>query len=239
LARPGGAGKNGLRRHGVDMAEPAPERSWWTTLPGVLTGLAALLTAVTGLLALVFSNLHGRGEPAPVDPARHGAAQAVSPALAPPARRDMAAEGQAARQAEAEPRRPIPAAPAPAAAQPRPGGVPPLVLGERLDIAGSSFEVLTLESASLRGQVREISVTFRVTAGETKLDLSRSNVRILTPGQVHTPVEGLPATAVPAGARRQFWVRFEIEEPVRDPFLSFTDDMFAPRGEARRALPGP
>jgi hypothetical protein len=33
------------------MGEPPTDRSWWTTLPGMLTGLAALLTAVTGLVA--------------------------------------------------------------------------------------------------------------------------------------------------------------------------------------------
>lgn len=81
-------------------------------------------------------------------------------------------------------------------------------------------------------------MTFRVTAGTTDIQLARSNVRILTPGRIHTPVEGLTTTGLRAGMRRQFWVRFEIEEPVRDPVLSFTDDMYAPRGEVRRALTG-
>jgi hypothetical protein len=124
-------------------------------------------------------------------------------------------------------------------AQPNQQAGPPLILGERLEIAGTSFEVLNVESTSLRSDMREIRVTFRVTAGATKIDLARSNVRILTLGQIHRPVEGLPATTIPAGAGRQLWVRFEIEEPVRDPILSFTDDMFSPRGEVRRALTGP
>ena len=36
------------------MAEPDKKQSFWTTLPGVLTGVAALLTAVTGLLVIAY-----------------------------------------------------------------------------------------------------------------------------------------------------------------------------------------
>ncbi|MBP0445791.1 hypothetical protein J8J14_13505 [Roseomonas sp. SSH11] len=97
--------------------------------------------------------------------------------------------------------------------------------------------MLNIESTARGSNMREIRLTFRVTAGPMKIDLSRSNVRILTLGRGYQPVEGLPATAIPAGAARQIWVRFEIEEPVRDPILSLTDDMFTPRGEVRRALP--
>src|SRR5690242_11175011 len=34
-------------------------QSWWTTLPGILTGLAAVITAVTGLI-LVFNPVNSR-----------------------------------------------------------------------------------------------------------------------------------------------------------------------------------
>ncbi len=38
------------------MTEDTPEKqSFWTTLPGILTGLAALVTAVGGLIAIVSS----------------------------------------------------------------------------------------------------------------------------------------------------------------------------------------
>jgi hypothetical protein len=216
------------------MAEPPRERSWWTTLPGLLTGLAALLTAMTGLLALLLPIIQARLAPAPApaqaqaDPPRRGTAPAVSPALVP--------QEPSPRSREARSAAPASAVPAEEGQQGR--TVPPLSRGERLEIAGTSFEVLALDSAADRGEVREISVTFRVTAGATKIELSRSNVRILTPGTVHRPVEGLPLTTIPAGAARQLWVRFEIPEPLRDPYLSFTDDVSAPRGEVRRALSG-
>jgi hypothetical protein len=219
------------------MAEPPPERSWWTTLPGLLTGLAALLTAMTGLLALLLPMFQARVAPAPADPPGRGTVPAVTPVPVSPAPRDVTPGDREARPVAPEARRASPPeAPMPAEGS-RPGSAaPPLRLGERLEIAGTSFEVLTLDSAAVRGDARDISVTFRVTAGATKVELGRSNVRILTPGRIHRPVEGLPLTTIPAGAARQLWVRFEIPEPLLDPYLSFTDDFFAPRGEVRRAL---
>jgi hypothetical protein len=103
-------------------------------------------------------------------------------------------------------------------------------------VADASFEVLSIESTARRGDIREVRLTFRVTAGDTRLELARSNVRILTPGRVHVPVEGLPVTAIPAGTTRRFWVRFEIPEPVSNPILSLQDDINAPRGEARMSI---
>jgi hypothetical protein len=41
------------------LPEPDKKQSFWTTLPGVLTGIAALLTAVTGLLVVMYP--HGFG----------------------------------------------------------------------------------------------------------------------------------------------------------------------------------
>jgi hypothetical protein len=36
------------------LAEPEKKQNFWTTLPGVLTGVAALLTAATGLLVVLY-----------------------------------------------------------------------------------------------------------------------------------------------------------------------------------------
>ena len=36
------------------MAEPDKKQNFWTTLPGFLTGIAAVLTAVTGLLVVLY-----------------------------------------------------------------------------------------------------------------------------------------------------------------------------------------
>ncbi|MGK7868599.1 hypothetical protein [Falsiroseomonas sp. E2-1-a20] len=212
------------------MAEPAPGRSWWTTLPGILTGVAALLTAVTGLLAVLLPLLHGRAEQRAAIVAPPAAAPAVvTPAVVPP---------PAARRAE-PPAPSVPRPPPPArlaAPGPPAEAAPALPASGPVAIADAHFEVLKVESNARRGDLREFRVTFRVTAGASRLELIRSNVRILSPGAVHRPVEGLSHTGVPPGTSRQFWVRFEIREPIPSPILSLTDDWVAPRGEVRMPI---
>jgi hypothetical protein len=53
------------------LAEPDKKQNFWTTLPGVLTGIAAVLTAGTGLLVVMYP--HGfvgskDGRPGAVSP---------------------------------------------------------------------------------------------------------------------------------------------------------------------------
>lgn len=38
------------------MAEEQKTQSWWQTIPGILTATAALVTAITGLLAVLYQN---------------------------------------------------------------------------------------------------------------------------------------------------------------------------------------
>ena len=38
------------------MTETQKPASWWQTLPGILTGLAAFITAISGLIALLYQN---------------------------------------------------------------------------------------------------------------------------------------------------------------------------------------
>lgn len=141
------------------MAEPGPGHSWWTTLPGVLTGVAALLTAVTALLVALLPLVRERAEPGPTNASRSAGVPTVSPAPAPPApvppaRRDGATGGQEARHSGAEPRSTVPVGSANPAEPNRLSGVPPLVRREPLDIAGTSFEVLDVGSSSPRSGER-------------------------------------------------------------------------------------
>ena len=215
------------------MSEPGQGRSWWTTLPGVLTGVAALLTAVTGLVVALLPLIATQRD-------------AASPGAKPRATESSTSSPsptEGADRKDGTSRRPMEQSRASAGSvgvteANQPSGAAPLVYGETLDVAGTRFEVLKVDSGSPRPGVREIHVTFQVTAGPTNLWLARSNVRLVASGRVHTPIEGLPATALRTGAKRQFWVRFEIEEPLTNPVLSFTDDMSAPRGEVRRGLNG-
>jgi len=55
------------------MAETEKRQRWWQTLPGMLTAGAALITALTGLLAVLLQNgvIGGRAGPAEPDSAAH------------------------------------------------------------------------------------------------------------------------------------------------------------------------
>lgn len=60
------------------MAETNKTQNFWMTLPGVLTAVAALLTAVTGLIVAVHPHAHGEGKDAPVTAVQSNA-QATTP----------------------------------------------------------------------------------------------------------------------------------------------------------------
>jgi hypothetical protein len=47
------------------LAEPDKRQSFWTTLPGFLTGIAAILTAVTGLLVVMYPHGFAGGKDTP------------------------------------------------------------------------------------------------------------------------------------------------------------------------------
>jgi hypothetical protein len=52
---------------------PDNKPSWWQTVPGILTGLAAIITAATGLI-VALSRTNARSEPAPAPAASREAA---------------------------------------------------------------------------------------------------------------------------------------------------------------------
>jgi hypothetical protein len=66
------------------LAEPEKKQNFWTTMPGMLTGIATVLTAVTGLLVAVYphglaGSKDGAAVISPKDPA--GAVQSASPTV--------------------------------------------------------------------------------------------------------------------------------------------------------------
>jgi hypothetical protein len=89
-------------RHGLKMATdsnlpgPPKSQSWWTTLPGMLTGLAAAITAVTGLIVALHQAgiMRGWGGGSPAGTVAHSASTTTSsqPGRSAP-RSDHAAEG--------------------------------------------------------------------------------------------------------------------------------------------------
>jgi len=63
------------------LAEADKKQSFWTTLPGILTGVAALLTAVTGLLVIAYPHGFAGGKENP--PAAAGTAAGTMGAVSP------------------------------------------------------------------------------------------------------------------------------------------------------------
>jgi hypothetical protein len=127
------------------MSDPPHARSWWTTLPGVLTGIAALITAGTGLLAvLIQSGAFERRAPEPAPrPAPVGpTVPTVSPSL------------------------PVPAAqPAAATAD----GITPLVLRQPIELGSMRVQVLDIQQSPMPNALL-VRVTYRIEAGETRLE---------------------------------------------------------------------
>jgi hypothetical protein len=82
------------------MADQEKPRSFWTTLPGILTGVAGLLTAVTGLIVAIRPHPQPPPPPSPeasrADAARSQAANQASPAAADPAGKPAASPRESA-----------------------------------------------------------------------------------------------------------------------------------------------
>lgn len=83
------------------MTEPQKSSSWWQTVPGVLTALAALITALSGLVALLFQYgvLGSKNEPSP--PPAASSPVSTQPAAVANASLPMPAGGKAWADAEA------------------------------------------------------------------------------------------------------------------------------------------
>src|SRR5688500_2591852 len=50
------------------MPEPDRPQSWWQSLPGILTATATVLTALSGLLVVLYQNGALRSAPSPSSP---------------------------------------------------------------------------------------------------------------------------------------------------------------------------
>lgn len=85
------------------MTDPQKSSSWWQTLPGVLTALAALITALGGVAALLFQYgiLGSQSEPGPGHPSATSAPLAMQPANTANAPLPMPVSGKVWADAEA------------------------------------------------------------------------------------------------------------------------------------------
>jgi hypothetical protein len=88
------------------LADSESKQSFWTTIPGILTGLAAVLTALTGLFLAIYHPssdgsdqpkrapiVDGDARPAPTGPASTSATNPLSPPASVPTTVDAGSQG--------------------------------------------------------------------------------------------------------------------------------------------------
>ena len=136
------------------MAQNSEQKSWWVTLPGILTQLVALITAVTGLIVALYQSgfLHHSASPS----APGAAASSVSsgnPAIAEPS--------QATLQNNAAPALPASTASADSASAPAPKGTIAIKIGDTI-----SDGVPVAGAGNIESPGSEDQYQFSATAGQ-------------------------------------------------------------------------
>ncbi len=166
------------------MAEQQSRHAFWTTLPGILTGIAALVTAITGLV--VGLSQYGGFRSGPDESGRSTGGSAATEVSRPaPAVTERARPAPAATEG---------ARPAPPAAEERPG--PPATADAEATIRARDGKVTTVYADSL--QHRQTSRELYLLSGQrisfdrirtieiTRQESDRARVRItLRNGAVH------------------------------------------------------
>jgi len=170
--------------------------SWWQTLPGILTGLAAIITAVTGLI-LAFNRTGNRSEPAQPS----SAISSGTPAASTAAPRSSGAPGSAAATT---------AIPLPALHQVKLGGGTTVVT-----ILSAQVEPIDLDRRSLKFVVRHLN------AGRYPANFWGSSYRLLVEDVPRAPTNSLNEV-VDAGSAKEGDVIFELPAGVKDVVLQIS-----------------
>jgi TIR domain len=175
--------------------EATAGRSWWTTLPGVLTGAAAVITAATGLVALFAQ----KEEPAPPPSIQQAAGLPSSTPNMPPAQRQLA--------------------PAPAA-QTLPA-LPRVVLDGPTQVSFEKFPPSTYTVLNVETQPRtptHYGLRFRIrmfNRGSYDTNFWDSRFRLLIDGVPSAPDSGLNEL-VSGNAAKEGVVSFEVPNGARE-----------------------
>lgn len=218
------------------MSEPPSEtRSWWTTLPGVLTALAALLTAVAGLVAALsqsglFPERAKRAEDRP--PVSASTAALPSPAVAESSTSRLVAQQPAASSATSGPQ-PLQSA-APTLSARDAGGPPPLVIGETLQLASFTINVLSVKVTSTDDATR-ISISFRATTppDEGVAFSPADSVRLIVSGVPRAPKSSSSPIYLARDSAEDLAAAFDVRGSADDLVLRFSDR----KGSVSRRLP--
>jgi hypothetical protein len=168
--------------------------SWWQTLPGILTGLAAIVTAVTGLF-IAFNHTSSRGEPAP-----------STASSAPPS--PSASAASPAASAGASP--PSGSVPLPALHQVKPAGGNAVIT-----ILSAQIEPVDAERRSLKFGVRYMN------AGRYPANFWSDSYRLIVDDVPRAPVKLLDEV-VAGDTAKEGEVVFELPVSVKDVVLQIS-----------------
>ena len=170
------------------MADESPKQSFWTTLPGILTGMAAVLTAAGGIIL----GLHQSGTLGSKESHREATSTVSEPAAGtsslPGSTTPPANAQPAIAQPEAAPAKNAPASSTDLMITEKDGTVLPVYM-ENLNFAGNSHGVTLTTGQSIDfGKIKSIDVSG---------DDGRINFRItLTGGEVLTGNAEVPSSAI-------------------------------------------
>jgi hypothetical protein len=181
--------------------KPATSPSWWQTIPGILTGVAALITAVTGLI-VAFNRTGGTSEPArPASPPVSTSPSSGSPEL--PRSGGAAGSTAAASQPVALPLNRVSLA----------GGTAVVT------IQSAAIEPIDLDRRALKFRVRHLN------AGRFPANFWGSSYRLIVDDAPRAPTNDLNEV-VAADSAKDGDVVFEVPAAAKNVVLqiSFGDD---------------
>ena len=194
------------------MADSKPQTgsSWWQTMPGILTGLAAIITAATGLI-VAFNHTSSRSESAPAATTSPSSSSSSSPAT--PVSSSSAAPAAAATS------RTSGAVPLPALHEVKFADGNPVVT-----ILSANLEPIDADRRSLRFRIRYTNT------GRFDANFWDRSYRLIIDGVSRSPTNSLNALVANDSAKEGDVV-FDVPVTVKDVVLQVS------AGEEKNRLP--
>ena len=210
------------------MSQEPRSGSWWLTLPGVLTGLAAVIMAVTGL-AVALHQISAPSGPEKASSEKPVAVTTQNNSKPPPASSDTTTSQTPSSDEAAQESVALPA-------------------GMEVKLAGGDivYKILSASLEPYNAEKRLLKFTIRFTAGSTAalgIGVSTSSFRLLVDDVPREPIsfssEGQNAFLVEAGSAKEDDVLFEVPTTENEVVLQISNDdpRTAGRGHETTKIP--
>jgi hypothetical protein len=179
-----------------------PSSRWWQTVPGILTGIAAVITAVTGLV-IAYNSLSHSGirteEPRPASSSAAVGTKPVSPPVSSAAHASIPVNGAAAK--------PVPL---------------PEIHRVKLSSSAADYTILSAEIEPLDAESRSLKFAVRfVNGGRYPSNLWSRSFRLIVDNVPRAPTNSLNEV-VPADSGKDGDVIFEVPAGTKDVVLQIS-----------------